>query len=376
MRIYSRGKKRTKWVQWKGRRTSLRTSDPKLAEIRFRELQRADVDPTYLPKNETTLGAALKDFVQFKIERGRAIGTISMYDTHIGYLHRILGENTLLPDIDAEAIDRYVSTRTKEGASKSTRWKEWCTMRGTLKRARKLGKYPYPIELVTPDDMQPEYVPLTRHLLLPDVMRLMAELEPERRAVAAFIVATAADLASVWRAQPEDFKLAPERPAKGRAAELGLIVVRGSKTATRARVVPVLPVFAELAKVAAAGAPFQPWFNCRRDLMRAATRAGVGPMAKDGEGRHITARDLRRSHGRILRAAGVDPALIGPMLGHAPGSPVTARSYAQLEPHELGGLIAARMRPRARAKTGTNPVQGRRAKKRPSKKAAAKRATT
>ena len=343
MRLYRRYEGGFWYVQARNKRTCLYVTDRKAAELAVRELDRRHADPTYRPPDPSaTLKAELAGFIQRQREKGRAPGTIAMYELHARSLAAELGAETPIAQVDAAAIERFVSARTKAGASKSYRWKELCTLRGALKRARRHGRYPFGLDQVMPDDAQPVYVPLTRHLLLPDVRKLLAELDPERRAVVAFIVATAADLGSVWRAEREDF-------------QRGFIRVRGSKTVNRHRVVPILEPFAALARMAQEGFPFAPWGNVRRDLARACKRAGVAV---------VTARDLRRSHGRILRAAGVVPSLIGPMLGHAPGSPVTALAYAQLDPAELGALIegqlAQHVTPRKRNVTARRPRTQRR----------------
>lgn len=323
MRIYRRKGSKIWYVQWRNRRTSLGTTDETAAQLKFRDLQRRDADPTYrVADPDATLGRELTEFIDRQRERGRAPDTIRMYELHQRSLCAVLGEHTPIAQVDAEAVERYVSVRTAAKASKSYRWKEICTLRGALKRARKQGRYPWALDQVMPDDLQPAYKPGTRHLLLPDLVLLMAELKPKRRAVVAFVVATGADKASIWRAKPGDF-------------EATSIRVHGSKTSARARVVPRLAVFAALAEEAEAGAPYEPWASARRDLARACKRAGVD---------RVTLRDLRRSTGRILRAAGVDPSLIGPMLGHAPGSRVTAQTYAQIQPAELGALIDGAVR--------------------------------
>lgn len=321
--IYPRGKRRTLWAQWRGQRWSLQTTDRKIAESRLREHQRRTLDPSYRPTDPTaTLANEIAGFIRRQAERGRAPGTLAMYELHGRSLCAVLGADTPIESVDAAAIDRYVSVRTNEGASKSYRWKELCTLRGALKRARKLGRYSRALDVVMPDDIQPDYTPLTRHLLLPDMRRLLRELDSERQRAVAFIVCTGADLGCLERAEAGD-------------VAGGFARVRGSKTRARDRTVPLLPLFGAL--TALCRPPFRSWRNCRRDLIRACKRAKVAS---------VTARDLRRSHGRILRTAGVEPSLIGPMLGHAPGSPVTALTYAQISPAELGAQITRRAKRR------------------------------
>ncbi len=335
MRLYRHPKSKVWFYQYRNRRRSLRTKDEQAARLAFAIIQRREVDPAYRPADSSaTVVTELEAFTEYKRERGRSPGTLGMYETHARHVVAFFGAATPIAHVDADRVHAFFQKRTRDGADPSTRWKERCTLRGTLKLSRKRGRYPFAVDDVLPDDMQPTYTPGTRHLMLPEVIALLAELAPARRAVVCFVVATGADKASVWRATPVDFTETSIR-------------VHGSKTASRDRVVPRLAVFAELAAEAEAGVPFEPWASMRRDLMRAATRAGVGPLARgaseDDERpeRHITVRDLRRSTGRILRAAGVHPSLIGPMLGHAAGSRVTAQTYAQIEPAELGAQIDA-----------------------------------
>jgi integrase len=342
VRLYKRGK--VYWVQFHNERKSLGVRDPKAAELAFKELQHQHADPTYRPADQTaTLATALKSFVERQQTRGRADGTVSMYERHNGHLARVLGDHTPLAQIDAEAVDRYLATRHKEGASRPTQWKELCTLRGALKLARRHKLYPYALDEVMPEAFEGrESEPVERHLLMPDVERLLEALPPERAAVVAFIVATAADYPAgcdKTTAEDIDFKA-------------GKVRVHGSKTAYRDRTVPILDPFRKLLKLAAKHMPFEPWGNVRRDLEVACRRAEVA---------RVTPRDLRRSHGRILRVAGVEPQLIGGMLGHRDGRMVE-RVYGRLQPEELGALITRRLEAKSKRSTGTKSVQKRTSK--------------
>lgn len=333
VRLYRRGKSRIYWVQFHNERKSLGTTDTKAAEAAFRDLQRRHADPTYRPADKTaTLGTALKTFEEKQAQRGRAEGTLSMYERHKAHLARVIGEHTPLAQLDAKAVDDYLSTRHKEGAARTTQWKELCTLRGALKLARRHRLYPYALDEVMPEAFEGrESTPGTAHLLMPDVQKLLAALPEPRAAIVAFILGTAADWVSVERAEPGDIDL-----------KAGLAKVRGSKTAHRDRTIPILPPFRALVERAAKALPFSPWGSVRRDLEVACRRAGVAK---------VTPRDLRRSHARILRAAGVEPSLIGVMLGHRDGRMVE-RVYGRIEPDELAAVIGARLG--QRYKTGTS----------------------
>lgn len=343
MRIYKRGP--SYWAQWRGRRFSLQTSDRKAADLEFARIQREAADPAYRPANAATLREALEAFVANRIQRRRAEGTVRQYGVHASHICRILGAETPLPAIEATQIDRYLETRDDEGASTQTQWKELCTLRGALRIARRRKQYPHALDVVMPEDFEgATSKPGTRALPLPDVARLVASLPDERAAVVAFIVAVGADWASVEAAQPGDVDVG-----------LGTALVRGTKTATRWRTVPILRPFRALAKLAAEGLPFEPWQNVRRDLAVACRRAGV---------ERVTPRDLRRSHGTILRALGVEPSLIAPMLGHA-DSRMVERIYGRLTPDALAALM--------RARTGTRKVRGARHAKADRRKPARKK---
>jgi integrase len=340
-RIYRRGKRKTYWYQAHDRRVSLHTTDRKAAELKVAQLERQRADPTYRPANQTTLGEALKDFAKRQEQRGRAAGTISMYSTHCSHITRILGESTPLAQIDAEAVDGYLETRHDEGASRPTQWKELCTLRGTLKLARRHKKYPHPLDEVMPETFEgAESKPGTRHLLMPGVVKLIAVLPKRRADVVRFIVATAADWVGVERAAAGDVDWTARE-----------VRVHGSKTDFRQRTVPILDLFEPLLRQVAL--PLASWGNVRRDLAVACKRAGVP---------RVTPRDLRRSCSRILRAAGVEPSLIGPMLGHA-DERMVVRTYGRIQPDELGAAIKRRL------DTGTTSVRKRPARaKKPRKK--------
>ena len=104
--------------------------------------------------------------------------------------------------------------------------------------------------------------------------------------------------------------------------------------ATRDRVVPIVgEAFQGLFSYAVAkakGGPvdlFQRWSNVRRDLIEACARAGIPPCSPN---------DLRRTFAKWLRASGVAPHLIAPMMGHA-DTRMVERVYGRLSTEELAG---------------------------------------
>jgi len=321
-RVY-RHENGTYYFQFRGKRRSLKTKDREVAKLAAANIERRAADPTYAAAHEATLTEALQEFVAQQRQRRKAEGTLKMYGFHLGHLVRVLGDETLLVEIDAKAVDRYLLKRDQEGAELSTQGKELSTLRGALRLAARQGKYHRSLDAVMPHNFKIKYTPGTRALTLEQAASLIRALSPKRAAVCAFIVATGADLKSVWLAERADFKLADKAPS---------ILVRGSKNRHRWRTIPVLRPFARMAELAAAGAPFEPWGNVRRDMTVACKKAGVP---------RVSPRDLRRSHGNILRAMGVEPHLIGKMLGHRDARMVEL-VYGQLPFDALGELMRER----------------------------------
>lgn len=319
-RLYKRGK--YWWYQFRGARYSTRCTDRKAAELEARNIERRVADPTYRPSNETTLGAALSAYLEHQRQRGRAPGTLQMQGVHVAHLARVIGSDTPVATIDAREVDRYVSVRHAEGASRPTQGKERTTLRGALRLAARHGYYPHPLDSVfAPFEL--DYKPLERRLSEPELDRLLAELTPHRAAVCAFIVATGADWGSVATARAEDVDLKAWR-----------VLVRGTKNQYRHRELPVvLPLFRKLLKLAAPHLPFVGWTNAVRDLSYACKRAGVP---------RVTPRDLRRTHGYILRARGVEPHLIGRSLGHR-DSTMVERVYGKLPVDAFEALLRDRV---------------------------------
>lgn len=326
------------YLQFQGKRRSLKTKDRTVAKIAAANIERRAADPTYSAAHETTVEQALKAFIKRQEQRRKSPGTMKMHDAHIRHIARVLGAETPLVAIDSKAVDHYLATRDAEGAELSTQGKELSTIRGTLRLAARNGQFHRSLESVMPHGFEVNYVPIETHLTLTDFDKLLSVLTPERAAVCAFIVATAADWKSVHAARRLDFNL-----------KAGTALIRGSKNPHRRRVIPILEVFRPLVEMCVKLMPFQAWGNVRRDLEVACRRAKVTK---------ITPRDLRRSHGSILRQLGVEPHLISKMMGHIDARMVE-RVYGQLPPDSLAALMSDRL---AEAVVAQRPTPKRRQK--------------
>jgi integrase len=168
-----------------------------------------------------------------------------------------------------------------------------------------------------PERFDRKYVPRTRWLTKLELDAVLESLPEEQAAVVAWIVATGCDVSDLARVQHEDLDL-----------ERGLVRVRGTKTVFRDRLVPITSLTRPLLELACQhGPPFAPWERIRFETI--SRRLGIP---------HFTPKDLRRTHGQWLRAAGVDPHLIGRVLGHA-DSKMADRVYAQGDEVQIARLV-------------------------------------
>lgn len=321
------------YLQYKGRRPSLRTKDPATARARAREERNRIDDPAHGAARLTTLSVACEEFRQYAAtgenrRKPPSPATFQMYENHFANLCRVLGFETPLDRVDATAVDRYIAARRGEHIGKAppagepdarrtvsanTVDKELGTLRQILTLGLRRGWYHLPLEKVLPRSSGAEYVPLKRFLTLEQVPLLLDALaastlsdDPEGRAAyCAYIVAFAADVVAAERAERHDL---------GDELHADLLpLIRGTKNAKRWDNVPVIYPFGPFADRAreylVKHGAFPKWGKQRcRDLAKACLRAGLP---------RVTPRDLRRTHGKILAALGVSSDRIGEMMRHA-----------------------------------------------------------
>jgi integrase len=253
-----------------------------------------------------------------------------MIDRHGAHIARVVGDLTILDEIDATAVDRYIGQRELEGAVPHTVYKELSTLRGVLRSAKRRGEFSGDLDAVFPEYSR-KYKPGTRALTYAQVVQLLAALPAERRAFVAFIVATAADLENAFAARKSDVDLKAWR-----------VLVHGTKTTSRRRVVPVATPFRNMLQEAYDHLPLRPWGNVRRDLEVACRRAEVP---------RVTPRDLRRTCASILRNEfKVAPQYLAGVLGHA-DSRMVETVYGRLEVDALERELEVRTAPAVQ--TGT-----------------------
>lgn len=342
MRLYKRGPVWycSVYVNGQRRQFSTRCHDKVAAQAVARQYERDAAHPAAAAERTETVGTALDRIVGQRVESGQH-GTAAFYRVKAGQLLLGLGVDTRLGTLTRQHLEAYVSRRRAHGVSSSTIHKELVTFGVALRESKRAGLWSGEVDALVPR-VAPGYRPGTRWLTLDEATRLLEELDGDRRARVAFLLATGATWSDTDRARWED--LQPNS-----------VLVRGVKTQHRWRTVPLeLPAQRYLAEVARqhaeglGGVLFRPWSNVRRDIHAACERAGIGPCSPN---------DFRRTLGHWLRGAGVAPDLIAAVLGHA-DSRMVERVYGRI-PVEV---LAARLRvsigemPAEQMGTGVTPV--------------------
>ena len=290
------------------RRESTRTSDPKVARIRLRDLELATTDRA--PHPTETLDAALTYFVDV-IHAASPAGTIRCYQQKSRHLSRLLGSE-LLDRINRETIERYIAMRTEEKAHPHSIHKEMVVLRGALRSAIDRGRFHGALTVIP--KIESGYVPRTNYLTPDQFLALclnlvqprnnarpgtLRRLEARRNNRALYCMLIA--LASPRKGELESLEWTHIDYQRG--------VIRIPKGKTIARTIKIHPVLLPWLEAMdqGAGAIVQPWGNVTRDLTDACRRAGVP---------RVTPNDLRRTFASWLVQSGVSLYVVSRLLGH------------------------------------------------------------
>lgn len=325
------------WVYVAGKRVkrTTRCRTKAAARVVARQFEEAAADPARAATQATTLDDALTAVLRLRREQAktgaRSSDTADFYLKKAGQLLRVLGrEFPIAMLIDSRPLDGYVSTRRREIDTPQcdhTIYKELVVLRSALKLAKRQGLWRGDLDAVMPA-LSPRYKPRKTWCTPDQFDKLLAELEPDDAARAAFCVATSAELRATKLAERDDLA--------ARMTE-----VRGTKRTSRRRTVPIVTdwqrTLVAYALQHAQGAPpllFKKSDEEFRSALRyAARRAGLP---------HFTPNDLRRTYSTWLRAAGARNENLWPTMGHVDGR-MLERTYDGTTPAILAGLLAADM---------------------------------
>ena len=317
---------------WKRKSTGY--TDRKLAEGKLLEFQRRESDPDGHAQASATLDGALTLLIETRESEVLAgqisQATVDFYAKKAGVLISVLG-NMPLRNLTAPVVDGYIRTRRHE-VKENTISKELGTLRSALKLAKRARIWTGDMSIL-PIAFAPEYKPRTRFMTPPEILEYRKVMEPHKFAILAFAVATSAEWSALWRATPGDI-----------ADDYTTCRVRGSKNENRDRTIPILLLHCQmLLKVAREQADgtgfllFKYQHNFRRDLNLATAMVYPCTCKKRQCAKCVAVRlspnDLRRTHSKWLKLAGLSNDDVGPLLGHADGRMV-AKVYGRLSPLE------------------------------------------
>lgn len=314
-------------------------TDKKAAEAYQRRRERESADPAHYAASQETIADACDRFLtELDAKRDVPAGTRNMYECKTSHVNRLLGHHQLTTLTHAVVLAGFVEIRRAETTADSTIHKELTALRQVLKSAIRHHRLNIDPKAIVPT-ISGESEAVERWLTRQELDAVMAHLDPSRAAVLAFAVATSANFAECFNARREDIR--PD-----------CVVVRGTKTGTRERVVPRLSVMASLLTYAEAHAEgtspmlHARWGNMRRDIHRACERAGVEAFSSN---------DLRRTTASWLVQRGVAYELVAKVMGHA-STTMLMKVYGRLPTPGLGSLIEERLSEGLSAVPGLYPT--------------------
>ena len=293
---------------------SLRTSDPKVAKARLRELELHATDPG--ANSKETLGGALNYFTGIACA-AKPASTRSSYEQKAAHLGRLMGAVPLAL-LGIEHSERYIATRLDEGAHRHSIHKELVVLRGALKSARQRKVWRGSMEDTVPK-FAAKYEPKETYLTWEQFCAMGMKLVPalplkateaailgsdalraERAFFCILIVTTSARLGEVYKldwSHVDKNRMVISLP-KGKT--------KGRKVQIATELWPWLEAFGDQAGWT--GPMVREWGNVRRDLASACLRAGVP---------RVTPNDLRRTFASWLKQNDVDSSVVAQLMGHS-----------------------------------------------------------
>lgn len=338
------------------RRRSTNCTNPAAAQKRADQLELEALDPDSAAQAKATLNDALDLLIADRESQAkggkRSVETVAFYRKKSGLLlgavPEVLGRDerstVLLREVNGPLVDDYIILRREDGAKDTTIQKELTTWRAAMRLAKRRRLWKGDLEETFPKfgaGYKPrerflqvdEVLPLREAFIRPAKYRGGSEGDPQGHALwalVAWMVSTGSEWSAVWRARREDIDQSDPI--------VWFVRVRGSKRETRDREVPIVFLaFGYLLDEALRFADGDHGLflshegSFRHRLSEACDRAGIPRLSPN---------DLRRTHGKWLRLAGVTPAVIGLALGHADAR-MAERVYAKASARELASAQRA-----------------------------------
>lgn len=303
-----------------GRPISTKSKTLKGATEFLTERERLAGNPAYAASHEATLQGWVEKMLLEKTHT-KSEETVEFYRQKSGHLLRLFGEDVKLASITPGSVDEYLSRRRQEGAHHYTISKEFTALRQVLKMAQRARVYPENLATLFPLGFGHGYVPRDAVLLREHEPALRAALEPHQWACVAYIMATSARLGELLRARPSDWD-----------ADRELVTLRGTKTPTSRRIVPILSLTRGYLVEALPHLPFR-WDSITQQLPIICERIGIP---------RVTPNDVRRTCATRLIEAGADPYLVTKITGHVDLG-MLRRVYDRSRPERVRAAIEAQI---------------------------------
>ncbi len=271
--------------------------------------------------------------------------TAQFYREKAGHWTRLLGADARLAALTAEHVDEYLDARRIEGATEHTLAKELVALRIALKLMKRAKRWTGDLGEILPVGFRACYVPRNRSLAPLEAVKLLSQLRPDRAARVAWILATGSEWAPTDDARRDDVD-----------ADRTMVHVRGTKTRTRDRFVPIVMPWQrqllEFALVHAGGTDgrlFTPWLKVHQDLAAACARVDR-PTASRKRTECLptnpnaipacTPNDLRRTYAQWFVQLGMPLDVLAPAMGHA-STAMLQKVYGRLAPEHLADRMRA-----------------------------------
>lgn len=275
------------------------------------QLRHAARDPGHAARSRATVGDALDvltSHLDDAVNAGDlAVDTVVSYRVKAGHLRRVFKPGTSLATITTARVRAYCQKRREESdVCNHTLTKELAVLLLMMRLCVEKGLWQGDPAALRPAGITANYKPRETFLKPAQVWRLKAHLPAHRWASVAFSVGSGAERGTWDRTERSDLRLTTRPP---------LVRVRGSKTDTRDREVPVvLPECRKLLREALdhgdgrGGKLLTTWPTVIRDLRLACEAAKVP---------RVTPNDLRRTFAHWHVEAGYPLDTIAHALGHS-----------------------------------------------------------
>jgi integrase len=338
------------WLQCRGTRRSLHTSDRQAAELAAREVQRREADPHYATATEARLKTWVGKVLDAK-RTHRSAGTVNMHECKSGHLIRIFGEDARLAVITPETVDSYVKTRLAEDAASYTVQKELVSLVQTLKMAKRAGAYSGDLSVLKPADFSIGYKPRETILLPRDEVKLRAACAPEQWAAVALILGSACRLSEALAVRKEDLNWSRRE-----------LRIRGTKTEASDALIPIVDRCG-MAKYLREAEPHLPitWARMSKTLPEICEQAKIT---------RVTPNDLRRTAATRLIESGLDAYTVSKITRHT-----TLTMLKSVYDRASVAAVRKLIDGPGRKASGTKPVQAPSGKPKKSAKRSAKSST-